>query len=110
MQLNEQIIKESLRRNSVTAKQMCSDIGLTETALYRFYKSGGMRVSTQKKIVEYLGLDEHESVVNLESNSSLVDTNLVDRLLRRIEELTLENYVLKSKLGKCDSTLFALSA
>lgn len=118
MELNEQLIKESLRKKGVTAKTMCKTIGLTETSLYRFYQNGGMRVSTEKKIKEYLGLNASESVEEVKYNDVLsgvapgpgVDTNLVDRLLKRIEELSIENFRLKEKLGKYDSTLYALTA
>ena len=57
MELNELVIKQGLLEKRVSAKQMCKDINLSEPTLYRFYISGVMRVSNQKKIREYLGVD-----------------------------------------------------
>lgn len=112
MNLNEKIIREALRSKGITAQQMCKDIELTEPSLYRFYKSGRMRTVNERKIKEYLGLDIEETKETKDENVSSVsqDLSVVDKLLKRIEELSLENYLLKSKLGKFDSTLYALTA
>jgi transcriptional regulator with XRE-family HTH domain len=112
MELNEAIIREALKKKGVTAKDMCVSIGLTEPSLYRFYKNGGMRVSTEKRIKEYLGIDTdvtNDYTSNVPDNISN-DSSMVDKLLKRIEELSVEVFILKKQLGKYDSTLFALSA
>lgn len=112
MELNEQVIKEALRKKGVTAKDMCKEIGLSETALYRFYANGGMRVSTEKKIKDFLNISLVDSDEKISNANAVVNAehSLVESLLNRIQELSIENFRLREKLGKFDSTLFALSA
>ncbi|MDI9874629.1 hypothetical protein [Flectobacillus rivi] len=112
MELTREMIKETLRKRNMTELEFCESVGYSQPSLHRFYNSGNIRAKNARKIIQFLELNDNEKEeTQFKSSSNVDDSGVLERLLRRIEELTIENYTLKKELGKCESTFLpALSA
>jgi hypothetical protein len=108
MYLNENVIKQGLAKKGVPASLMCKEIGFSQPSLYRFYASGNIRKSNAQKIIEYLNLEnvKIETNTNVSNASDERENGAFERLLKRIEELTIENYMLRMKTGKFEGVSF----
>lgn len=118
MELTKEIIRDAIRKKGISELEFCDKVNYSPASLYRFYQSGQIRNKNAKKIIDFLELEKSSEVTTTKEETKTTtkvyqnanDETMFDRLLRRIEELTVENFTLKRELGKFDSTLFALSA
>lgn len=108
-----EIFEEGLRKKGITAKELVNAVKISEAGYYRALRTNKIRNSTYKVITDYLQIDTQQTIKNTaENKSNAVDDgiSLYNMLLKRVEELTIENWTLKRELGKFNSTLVALSA
>ncbi|MDI9878926.1 hypothetical protein [Flectobacillus longus] len=109
MELTKEMIKDAIKRKGITELELCNAVGYSQPSLHRFYSSGKIRARNAKKIIEFIEQDA-KNTNNTQVERSIPDTGMFDRLIKRIEELTIENFTLKKELGKFDGAYFALGA
>lgn len=118
MNFREQVIKQALIRKGVSAKKMCLDIGYSDVSLYKYYENGVIRDKNKAKIMQYLDLKEDDFIqhkkqseqkANLPMFQTSYNADFFDKLIQRIEVLTIENFTLKTQLGKFSGIRLALN-
>lgn len=114
MELTKEIIRDAIRKKGISELEFCDKVNYSPASLYRFYQSGQIRNKNAKRIIDFLELEKsNEAIETLKESKTQTkvyqnanDETMFDRLLRRIEELTVENFTLKRELGKFSSVSF----
>ncbi len=111
MELTKQMVKDAIKKKKITELELCKAVNYSQPSLHRFYNSGQIRAKNARRIIEYLELEDiNDTKTQVKSSENLGDHGMFERLLKRVEELTIENFTLKKELGKFDSAFLALSA
>lgn len=105
MELTKEIVKEGIKKKGLTELEFCKSVDYSQPSLHRFYNSGQIRVKNARKIIEFLELEEKKTEqkvikTQFEEKVNISETSMFERLLKRLEELTIENFTLKRELGK----------
>ncbi len=105
------IIEPALRKKSVSVRQMCKDIGITEQGYYRAIRANSMKMSTYSKIAEYLDIEKAENTKEQQMFSTpevQADywNGFIKELYNEIASLKMENWSLRKELGKFSAVSF----
>lgn len=107
MELTKEIVKQGIKSKGLTELEFCEAVNYSQPSLHRFYNTGQIRVKNARKIVEFLELEEEKAIkTQVKEVVNASETGMFERLLRRIEELSVENFTLKRELGKFNPVPF----